>query len=140
MNGIEPYPAMPTPHQDRRDLHNWPRTSLTVVFQNPAHLADSIAYARDKGQYELLLASIGGIVALFRNDAAGLGEFSGGADGPEPPTPPKVVRLTFMPDSRVRPSFTWAAQDIPDRPGAAPRMLLHGGLIYRDHNGWSVHT
>jgi hypothetical protein len=132
---MEPHPAMPTPNQTRRDENGWPRTTLTVMFADPAHFADSIDYCRARGQLNELLMSIGGIVSMFRTDAAGSTALMG-----QPPVKPRVVRLTFRADSRVRPSFTWVGEELPDIPGGHPKMLLHGGLIYRDNSGWSVHT
>ena len=132
---IEPYPVMPTLHQQRREEQGWPRTTLTITFTDPAHFADSIDYCRARGQLNELLTAIGGVVSMFRTDAAGSSALMG-----QPPIPPRVVRVTFRADSRVRPSFTWAGEEIYDSPRKQNKMLLHGGLIYRDNAGWSIHT
>lgn len=131
---------METPTQDLARSQSWPRKSLTVEFVCPAHLKDSVLFCRGTGQEKDLLAALGGIVSMFVSDASGTHGFAGGPDGLEPPIRGETVRLRFGPDSPSRPSFTWFAEKVLDKPGSKPVPLLHGGLIYRDNEGWSVHT
>jgi len=137
---IEPTSAMETFYQDLNRSQCWPRRSLSVIFERPDHLMDSLLFCQKRGQLDQFMLAIGGLLRMFVNDAAGRSGFKGGPDGVEPPVPGQVVRLTFGPDSPRRPSFIWRAEIIPDKPGAKHQMILHGGLIYRDNGGWSIHT
>lgn len=130
---------METFYQDLEKGQGWPRRSLSVMFANPAHFADSLRHVMKNGQEAEFWRNIGAVASLFWSDASGRGEFKG-PDGVEPPVPGHVIRVTFMPDSSTAPSFTWRGERIPDQPGARPQLLLHGGLIYRGNIGWSIHT
>lgn len=130
---------METFYQDLERKHGWGRKSLHVWFSNPAHFADSLRFVMSNGQESEFWRNLGAVVALFWSDASGRGEFKG-PEGVEPPVPGNVVQVVFSPDSRDQPSFLWRGERIPDRPGAKPIMLLHGGLIYRGNLGWSIHT
>jgi hypothetical protein len=131
---------MDTPTQNLARSQCWPRKSLIVEFLCPAHLKDSIMFCQTTGQEEELMLAISRIIKMFISDASGTHGFTGGPDGPEPPVKGEVVRLQFGPDSPSRPSFTWFAQKVLDKPGAKSIPLLHGGLLYRDNEGWSIHT
>lgn len=132
---------MDTRYQDLHRQMRYPGTSLTFMFSNPAHLADSLAYVRKINKEKEFLEGINRVCLLFAHDAAPGTAFNGGPEGPEPARPGGVIRVTFRPDTPRAPSFAWIAQRIPDQPGAAPIMLLHGGLIYwSDDHTWSVHT
>lgn len=132
---------MDTPFQDLHRLMGYPGASLTILFTNPAHLADSLAYVRTIGKETEFLAAINGVCRLFWHDAAPRKEFTGGPEGVEPAVPGGVIRVTFAPDTPRAPSFAWRAERILDQPGAKNIMLLHGGLIYWiDSHTWSVHT
>jgi hypothetical protein len=122
---------MDTPYQDLHRKMGYPGNSLSFMFTSPAHLADSIAYVRKIGKEKEFLEALNRVGLMFAHDAA----------PSNPNGPGGVIRVRFGPDTPRAPSFVWIAERIPDRPGAAPVMLLHGGLIYwRDDHTWSVHT
>jgi hypothetical protein len=131
---------MPTPNQTLNMEQRWNRRSLIIEFTCPAHLIDSVEFCSKRNQADALRLALMGVVNLFIRDASGWRGFNGGPDGPEPPVPGEVTRVVFSPDSVRRPSFTFRGEKIPDKPGAKPVPILHGGLIYRDAEGWSIHT
>ena len=137
---MEPLAAMPTPNQTLNMEQRWNRRSLIVEFTCPAHLVDSLEFCSKRGQQDSLRLAIMNVVTLFCRDASGWRGFNGGPDGPEPPVRGEVTRVVFSPDSVRRPSFIFRGEKIPDKPGAKPVPILHGGLIYRDSEGWSIHT
>jgi hypothetical protein len=118
----------------------WQRRSLTVEFSCPAHLVDSLEFCRKMGQEDNLKLALMNVISLFMRDASGWAGFQGGPDGPEPPVPGKIVHLRFGPDSPNRPSFTWIAEGGRDEPDAKPCLLMAGGLLYSNNEGWSIHT
>lgn len=133
---------MDTAFQARRRKNNWRDTQIAVRFVNAAHLADSLAFVEKQGQTAKFWESIAYLVTMFRNDAIGWegGQFGPPSEPPDPPRPPENVTIWLRPDSLGRPSFVWSAEIMEDIPGRKPKVLLYGGMIYRDAEGWTFHT
>lgn len=128
--------------QNRNRERRWHPGQIHVRFTNGAHLADSLAFLSQTGQTAAFWEKIGYLVTLFRNDAAGWsgGLFSGTPESMNDDHPPRNVNIWLSPDAISRPSFTWRAETTEDKAGAKPQVILHGGLIYRDADGWTIHT
>lgn len=131
---------MPTPAQDLLRSQQWPQRTMSIAFRSPAHLKDSLAFTKTLGQDKDLWAAISRVASLFVHDACGTPGGTWNPEEPDKPIPPRAVALVFSPDSHSRPSFVWSATELPDEPGAKPVLLLHGGLIYRGEEGWTIHT
>jgi hypothetical protein len=129
-------------HQELRRRSNWRTAQLDIRFTNGAHFADCVDFLTKTGQTAEFWKTIGYLASMFRLDVAGR---KGGNYGPpdepaDPPVEPMNVTLWLSPDSLNRPSFVWRAEATKDIPGSKSLMLLHGGMIYRDADGWSIHT
>lgn len=99
-------------------------TSLKVEIANPHHMRDAIAFVKNKGQEHEFFAVFSRVWGMFLLDAM-----------------THDIRVVISPDSPRRPSFAftaWSKQ--PDQDWKQERHVLSGGLIYRDEQGWSVHT
>jgi hypothetical protein len=108
----------------RRQLNGPGLTRLTVEFGNPHHLRDSIAFVRKTGQEAEFLAQLTRIHMMFLVD-----------------TMTHDVKVEISPDSPRRPSFAfsaWSKQS--NQVWTQQKHVLSGGLIYRDEQGWSLHT
>lgn len=133
---------MDTKHQDFRRQKNWRNAQIAVRFTNAAHFADCLDFLAKTNQAAEFWKQIGGLATMFRRDAAGQkgGQFGPPGEPPDPDVPPVNINLWLSPDSLARPSFVWRAEAVDDIPGSHPKMILHGGLIYRDNEGWTIHT
>lgn len=128
--------------QDRRRKNNWRESQIAIRFTNAAHFADTLEFVRKAEQTAKFWEAIAYLVSLFRNDSIGWegGQFGPPSEPPDPPREPRNVTIWLRPDSLVRPSFVWSAETMDDIPGAKPKILLTGGMIYRDNDGWTFHT
>lgn len=117
---------MDTPAQDAQDRHGYGKV-ITVRISNPAHFTDALQFAAKEGKSVQFMAKLMEVVSLFRHEAIGV--------------KPETVTVTLTPDSRVAPSFLFHGYVVEDKPGAKPKSIMHGGLIYHSSSGdWSIHT
>lgn len=131
---------METKCQELRRAKEWhPYGAFDIKFETPQHLVDSLKFLSDTGQTAAFWEKIGYLTSLFVRDAAG--RAGGNYDSSRPNVrtdedhPPRHIALILSLDSVARPSFIWRAYDVETK-----TIMLSGGLIYRDADGWTVHT
>lgn len=99
-------------------------TTFRVEFGNPHHMRDALAFVKNNGQEAELMANLTRLWSMFLPDSM-----------------THDIRVVISPDSPRRPSFAFSAwSKRPDQDWKQERLVLAGGLIYRDEQGWSIHT